>query len=172
MSFEIIPALPSDSDEIAALVNAAYRGESARLGWTHEADILDGTRTDVDAIGGLLREPGHTILKYVEAGQIRGCVELHQQDDKLYLGMLTVRPIMQGKGIGKALLAAGEQYGKDLQCHSVYMTVISKRSELIDWYGRQGYRATGERKPFNFTDPRFGQPKTSLEFVVLQKMLQ
>ena len=36
----------SDIEEIAALVNSAYRGESSRMGWTTEADLLSGQRVD------------------------------------------------------------------------------------------------------------------------------
>jgi hypothetical protein len=36
---------------------------------------------------------------------------------------------------------------------------------------RHGYRLTGERKPFNMPDERWGIPKQQLEFVVLEKKL-
>jgi ribosomal protein S18 acetylase RimI-like enzyme len=87
------------------------------------------------------------------------------------LGMLTVRPNLQGKGIGKELLKEAEDEAQRQNCPSIFMTVISVRQELIDWYVRHGYQLTGEKKPFAFTDPRFGQPKTKLEFVVLEKKL-
>jgi ribosomal protein S18 acetylase RimI-like enzyme len=169
MSFQILPAGIKDAPELDLLVNSAYRGESSRKGWTTEADLLDGTRTDAAAIAALIQVPGTTLLKYVEAGQILGCVELRKEKGKLYLGMLTVRPHLQGKGIGKALLKAAEVRAMKENCQSIFMTVISVRKELIDWYVRQGYRLTGERKPFAFSDPRFGQPKMELEFVVLEK---
>jgi len=160
-----------DAKELDILVNSAYRGDSSRQGWTTEADLLDGTRTDAAAIEELIGKPGYTILKYVEEAKILGCVELHQQQKKLYLGMLTVQPSLQGKGIGKKLLLAAEEEAKKLKCQSIFMTVISVRKELIDWYIRHGYRDTGERKPFAFSDPRFGQPKKKLEFAVLEKMV-
>jgi ribosomal protein S18 acetylase RimI-like enzyme len=171
MSFEILPANLDDAPELNILVNSAYRGDSSRQGWTTEADLLDGTRTDATAIEDVISKPGYTILKYVEEGKILGCVELHNEEGKLYLGMLTVRPHLQGKGIGKDLLKAAEVEAKKQKCKSIFMTVISVRKELIDWYVRHGYTLTGERKPFTFTDPRFGQPKKQLEFVVLEKLI-
>jgi N-acetylglutamate synthase-like GNAT family acetyltransferase len=171
MSFEIIPAIAKDAPELNILVNSAYRGDSSRQGWTTEADLLDGTRTDAAAIEDIINRPGHTILKYVEEGKILGCMELHNESEKLYLGMLTVRPHLQGKGIGKDLLKAAEAEAKKQKCKSIFMTVISIRKELIDWYVRHGYSNTGEHKPFAFNDPRFGQPKKQLEFVVLEKMI-
>lgn len=167
----IINATAADAYELNQLVNSAYRGDSSRQGWTTEADLLDGTRTDAETIKELIETPGITLLKYVEEGEILGCVELKSEKDKLYLGMLTVKPSTQGKGIGKQLLNVAEAEAIKQKCTTIYMTVISVRKELIDWYIRHGYQLTGERKPFAFNDPRFGQPKTKLEFVVLDKKL-
>ncbi len=171
MSAIIVAAKPEDAVLLDQLVNAAYRGESSKVGWTTEADLLDGTRTDALAISALLKDPGTTILKYVENGKILGCVELKVENDKLYLGMLTVQPDLQGRGIGKELLKRAEGEARKRKCSSIVMTVISAREELIAWYIRHGYRATGERRPFNFNDPRFGLPKRPLEFIVLEKKL-
>ena len=165
----ITTAIPQDAPELERLVNSAYRGDSSRIGWTTEGDLLDGTRTDASAIEDLLRKNGTLILKYVENGKILGCVELAREAEGLYLGMLTVQPRLQGKGIGKALLKAAEAEAKKQRCSKIFMSVISVRTELINWYLRHGYTDTGRKKPFNFTDPRFGFPKQKLEFVVLEK---
>jgi ribosomal protein S18 acetylase RimI-like enzyme len=171
MNIEITTAKTEDATELDILVNSAYRGDSSRKGWTTEADLLDGTRTDAAAIKEMINTPGLTMLKYVEDGKILGCVELRKEKEKLYLGMLTVQPDLQGKGLGKKLLKAAEAEAKRQGCNAIFMTVISDRKELIDWYLRHGYSNTGERKPFAFNDPRFGQPKKQLEFVVLEKQL-
>jgi ribosomal protein S18 acetylase RimI-like enzyme len=164
-------ATQADCAELSVLINSAYRGESSKIGWTTEADLLDGSRTDADAISALIAQPQTMLLKYVESGKILACVELRKDGQKLYLGMLTVSPPLQGKGIGKKLLRGAEHEAKAKECTSIFMTVLSARSELIAWYTRHGYRTTGERKPFAFNDPRFGLPKTPLEFLVLEKVL-
>jgi len=171
MSVIIEPAVPGDAEVLGQLVNSAYRGETSKGGWTTEADLLDGTRTDAAAIAELILDPDTTILKYAEDGEILACVELKVGGSKLYLGMLTVRPHLQGRGIGKMLLERAEAEARSKGCTSIFMTVISARAELISWYVRHGYCETGERKPFEFTDPRFGQPRKPLEFVVLEKRL-
>ncbi len=171
MSYTISPSTILDAPELNQLVNSAYRGDSSRMGWTTEADLLDGTRTDAAQIAELLESTGTTILKYVVDGRIDACVELIIEGSKLYLGMLTVRPTLQGNGIGKVLLKAAEDYATQHNCTSIFMTVITVRTELIDWYVRHGYQDTGERKPFAFTDPRNGQPRQALEFMVLEKGL-
>lgn len=160
-----------DITALNILVNSAYRGEPSRQGWTTEADLLDGTRIDEAAIQELINKPATTILKYEEGGNILGCVELRKEDNNLYLGMLSVKPDTQGKGIGKALLKAAETFALEQKCTAIFMTVISVRRELINWYLRHGYHLTGECKPFVVPDTRWGIPKKDLEFVVLEKKL-
>jgi len=167
----VVPAKIEDAPILSNLVNSAYRGDSSRQGWTTEADLLDGTRTDAKAIEYLMGRPGTTILKYVDNATILGCVELDRKGDQLYLGMLTVQPDLQGRGIGKELLKAAEIEARRHKCTGIFMTVISIRLELIAWYLRHGYIDTGHRKPFEVPDSRWGIPKMKLEFVVLEKKL-
>jgi ribosomal protein S18 acetylase RimI-like enzyme len=159
-----------DIDELVSLLNSAYRGESSKKGWTTEANLLKGDlRTDANTLRDLLQTPGATFLKGInEQNQIEACVFLHKKGDKLYLGMLSVSPLIQAKGIGKQLMQAAENYAKENQCSSIFMKVISVRHELIAWYERQGYRRTGETEPFP-TDNRFGIPVEPLEFIILEK---
>jgi ribosomal protein S18 acetylase RimI-like enzyme len=158
-----------DIPALNRLVNSAYRGETSRKGWTTEADLLDGIRTDPEALQDMMEQPGAVILKCTDSeGALRGCVFLKKTENQLYLGMLTVSPELQGGGIGKKLLEASEQYAREQGCDKIIMTVISVRSELIAWYERKGFRTTGEKSPFP-KDPRFGIPKQALEFVVMQK---
>jgi ribosomal protein S18 acetylase RimI-like enzyme len=168
---EISIATLEDITGLLDLVNNAYRGDSSRNGWTTEADLLDGIRTDKESLTAMIQIPHAVILKYVdEQQQLQGCVFLQQENDQLYLGMLTVNPLLQGKGIGKKLLQASEEYAINQKCHSIVMTVISVRNELIQWYERHGFHHTGEKKPFP-DDPRFGIPKQPLEFIVMKKEL-
>ena len=169
MPFTISKAGIHDAVELNELVNSAYRGDSSRKGWTTEADLLDGTRVTTDLMQEILAKPDTTILKYAEDGKTLACVELRNHSGRLYLGMLTVSPTLQGKGIGKIMLQAAENEAKNQKCLAIFMTVISVRNELIDWYKRHGYSETGERKPFNMPDTRWGIPKKPLEFIVLQK---
>jgi ribosomal protein S18 acetylase RimI-like enzyme len=104
--------------------------------------------------------------------EICGSVLLQIKDKKIYLGMLTVSPILQNKGIGKLLLQAAENYAVANQCFSIYMTVISLRTELIAWYERHGYQKTGEVVAFPMDDINYGIPKTFLEMIVLEKVIR
>lgn len=161
----------TDIDELVQLVNSAYRGDSSRQGWTTEAELLEGVRTDPITLLAQINQPGHTILKAVnEAQEIIACVGLEEKSNKLYLGMLTVNPTIQANGIGKKMLQAADDFALARNLHCIEMTVISVRSELIAYYERRGYQRTGEKRDFP-TDPKFGIKKQDLEFIVLEKKL-
>jgi ribosomal protein S18 acetylase RimI-like enzyme len=165
----ISPATSDDIPALVSLVNSAYRGEDGQLGWTHESHLISGSRTNPAGIGELLRNPGAVILKYAnEAGALLGCVYLQKQDDRLYLGLLSVLPSLQNSGIGKQLLAAADDYARHHHCTHIHITVISARPELIAWYERHGYRRTGEIEPFHAGE-KFGIQKQTLELAVLEK---
>lgn len=168
-------SLSSEADipSIVTLANSAYRGDYSKKGWTTEAHLLEGElRTDSTSLSKLLQKPGTVILKHVEdEGSITGCVYLEKQSQKMYLGLLSVSPDKQAKGIGKKLLAAAEEYATQQRCSAVIMTVISVRRELISWYERRGYHPTGETMPFP-VDTEFGVPTQSLELIVLQKNIK
>lgn len=161
----------AEVDTLVALINSAYRGESSRQGWTTEADLLDGIRTEPVALKATIDNPNALIkLCYTETNRMAGCVYLRLDTNEIYLGMLTVAPDMQAKGIGKTLLNWSEDYARENGCSKIVMTVIEKRIELIAWYVRHGYKPTGEIKPFP-NDPAFGIPKEPLQFIVLEKIL-
>ena len=168
------PAQSADLPALHDLIESAYRGDSAKLGWTHEADLLGGQRTDLDALEAMLADPAQTILILRDGEEIDACVALADRGGGLtYIGMFTVAPSRQATGIGRLLLAASEEHAASaFNATRIEMTVIAQRSELIAWYERRGYHLTGERRPFPAADPRFGLPKREdLEFVVLEKLL-
>lgn len=168
------PAQSADLPALHHLIESAYRGDSAKLGWSHEADLLGGQRTDLEALESTLADPAQAILILRDGEEIDACVALADRGNGLtYLGMFTVAPTRQATGIGRLLLAASEEHAAAMfGATRVEMTVIAQRLELIGWYERRGYHLTGERRPFPATDPRFGLPKRDdLEFVVLEKRL-
>jgi ribosomal protein S18 acetylase RimI-like enzyme len=169
MKIEI--AGPQDIPALVQLVNSAYRGEGSKKGWTTEADLLDGTRTDDINIAEMMREKDAVFLKGInEQSDILATVYLQQQGNNLYLGMLTVSPDLQAGGIGKGLLRASDEYALEHKCTRIYMTVISVRDELIAWYQRHGYARTGEKKAFPVGE-KFGIQKQPLELAILEKKL-
>ena len=170
----IRPATMADVAPLRDLIESGYRGAAARGGWTHEADLLDGQRSDEAMLADAIGAPDRLILLAQANGGLIGCVEIARvADGRSYLGLLTVAPARQRGGLGKALLSAAEdQAMAHFAAAFIEMTVIRQRAELIAYYARRGYHPTGERRPFPYGDTRYGAPRRDdLEFVVLEKQL-
>ncbi len=164
---------PGDIGAIVALVESAYRGEGSKQGWTTEADLLDGQRTDAAGVAALIGKPACMVLLAETGDTLLACAQVERQGASAYFGMFSVRPDLQGGGVGRAMLAEAERIAReDWRCVEMRMTVISVREELIAWYERRGYRRTGEYSPFPYGDERFGIPKRDdLRFELLLKPL-
>lgn len=164
----------ADTDAIVALVESAYRGDASRRGWTTEADFLGGRRTGADdVIACLLRARSRIVLAERDS-TLLACAHVADEDGAGYFGMFSVRPELQGAGIGKQVLAECERIARDeWNLPAMRMTVIDIRDELIAFYERRGYRRTGILKPFPYGDARFGLPtRDDLRFEVLEKELR
>jgi GNAT superfamily N-acetyltransferase len=159
-----------DVPELKVLVNNAYRGEESKTGWTTEAHILDGPRTDEEMLKAQINTENAAILKYTDKNtqKITGAVYCEVKGNKLYFAMLSVLPAAQGKGIGKALLETIAEYGRQQGCKKLTGSVIGLRRELIDWYLRSGFKYTGHIAPFP-TDGKAGIPKFPLELIEIEK---
>jgi ribosomal protein S18 acetylase RimI-like enzyme len=169
-------ATDADLDAIAALVNSAYRGDSSRAGWTTEADYLEGQRTDAERLREQLAStPGAVMLTLRDDdGTLLGSVWLEPRGKEVwYLGMFTVRPDLQARGLGRSLLDASEQFARARGARRMRISVIQLREPLIAWYERRGFRATGESVPFPYGDPRNGIPlRDDLQLLVFEKPLE
>ena len=167
-----------DAAALVALINSAYRGESSRLGWTTEADLLGGQRTDLDEVSALIAAPesrfllGETPNPDAAGCDLLGCLHLGREGAAASLGMFAIRPGLQGRGLGRGFMHEAEArvrawWGSE----RVRMSVISLREDLIEYYVRRGYRRTGETAPFPAGDPRCGLPRVDgLEFAILEKV--
>jgi ribosomal protein S18 acetylase RimI-like enzyme len=163
----------ADIEAVVALIESAYRGDASRVGWTTEADMLEGRRTGADEIAAILARSRSQLLLAERAGQLLACAHVAVEDGAGYFGMFSVAPPLQGQGIGKQVLAQAERIAAgDWACATMRMTVIDIRDELIAFYERHGYRRTGIKKPFPYGDARFGLPtRQDLRFEVLEKPL-
>ena len=162
----------TDIPELLKLINSAYQNEKSKAGWTTEADFLiSDERIDYTSLEKMMNEKDAAFLKCInDANQISGCVYLQKQESKLYLGLLAVSPKVQNAGIGKKLLKAADDQAIRIDCSSIFLTVISIRKELIEWYERHGFIKTGETKPFPH-DHNFGLSTLELELLVMERKL-
>jgi ribosomal protein S18 acetylase RimI-like enzyme len=163
-----------DVGAIVGLVDSAYRGDASRAGWTTEADLLDGPRTDTETVSAVVDAPGSVMLVAEADGHLAGCCQLERRPGgEVYFGMFAVRPGWQGRGRGQEILAEAERLAReDWGATCMVMTVLAQRLDLIAWYQRRGYRLTGHGRPFPYGDERFGIPRRpDLSFVELGKRL-
>ncbi len=132
------------------MIERAYRGDSARAGWTHEADLLEGERTSLDVLEGIVADPMQRLLVAIRDKRPIGCVAISNRGGGLaYLGQLCVEPTLQAGGLGRRLIGAAEGTAAAVfKATRIEMTVIDSRIELIDYYVRRGYRPTAERRDF------------------------
>src|SRR5256885_6289343 len=164
---------PTDVAALVELVESAYRGQRSRAGWTHEADLLGGQRTDAQMVHAAVRDPAGVVLVAETDGRIVACCQLERRDGYTYFGMFAVSPSAQGGGLGRAMLADAERFARDQWgAGELRMTVIMQREDLIAWYVRRGYARTGQLSPFPYGDDRFGVPlRPDLAFETLTKKL-
>ena len=176
----------ADISSIVSLVESAYRGDASRVGWTTEANILEGQRIDAEGVRTAIDLPNSLVLlasastpstssgaEFSGTNSLLACCHLEKKDQAVYFGMFSVKPASQGTGIGKAVLVEAERLAISLwQCQRMEMTVIDIRDELIAFYIRHGYHRTGKHLPFPYGDERFGIPlRDDLRFEVLEKQL-
>jgi ribosomal protein S18 acetylase RimI-like enzyme len=171
------PAVEADYAAIIDLVNLAFRGVGSSASWNIETGILEGQRLNDSLLrDDLAAKPEAHLLTYRDGPDesLLGTVWLEPGKDNVwYLGLLTVRPDLQNRQLGRTLLATAEAFAKERGAHLMRMTVLNVRGTLIAWYERRGYTLTGETKPFPYGDERFGRPlRDDLHFVVLEKNIR
>ncbi|GGW28381.1 GNAT family N-acetyltransferase [Streptomyces griseoloalbus] len=166
-------ATDADVDALVALIESAYRGDSSRAGWTTEADLLRGQRTDPEGVREVVKSPDSRLLTVEREGRIVACCQLEHRGAYAYFGMFAVSPALQGAGLGRTIIAEAERRARETWgVDEMHMTVISLREDLIAWYERRGYRRTGKMTPFPYGDERFGIPqRADLQFELLVKEL-
>lgn len=155
-------ATDRDLKQIHALIELCFRGEFAKKGWTYESDLIDGIRITEESLRNEMNA-GNFLTHCDEEGRIVGCVytRVLPEEKTLYVGLLSVHPLLQSQGLGKKLMAAAEAVAKEEGCSKLSVNVITTRKELIDWYERQGYMCSEEFTPYLKRDGEI--PKLPIE---------
>jgi GNAT superfamily N-acetyltransferase len=125
-------AEPEDAENIARLVNAAFRPERF---------FIDEDRINPDKVRALLQKGKFLLAE--EAGALAGCVYVERRGERGYFGLLAVDPALQRCGLGSRLVAAAEEYCHAADCHFMDLTIVNLRTELPAFYHRLGYVESG-----------------------------
>lgn len=166
-------AILSDLPNICLLANKAYRGDEARKGWTFETDFIDGDkRTDENDLFFLFsNEKAIFLIAKNEDEVMTGSVFLEAKNENLYMGMLSVEPVLQGRGIGKLLISHAIQYGQAIGLEKIQIQVIHRRTELILWYEKLGFDISDKILPFDIPSA-FGKPRVPVHFIEMNLLLK
>jgi ribosomal-protein-alanine N-acetyltransferase len=149
--------------------------------------LRGGRSTDVDALVALeravftydllsrrsfrhfLSAPGATLLIAEHAGTLVGYVLVlyppRSQRARLY--SVAVAPHLGSRGIGKRLLAAGEQAARHHHRQVMQVEVHEHNTRAISWYEKSGYRLFGRHRRYyddhadalRFEKPLGAQPR-------------
>ncbi len=142
------PATLDDVPALARVINAAYVAEA----W-----FVTGERTSDAELRTMLARPGATFLVVddVEPGAAPGTlaasVYLESRGARGYLGMLSVNPARQGRGLGRVLIAAAEAWGLAAGWRFLDISVVNLRRELAPFYAALGF-APYDTAPFPQTE--------------------
>jgi ribosomal protein S18 acetylase RimI-like enzyme len=123
---------PADAEDIARLVNAAFRPERF---------FIDADRTSPDKVRALLMKGKFLLVE--EAGTLVSCVYVELRGERGYFGLLAVDPARQRAGMGSSLIAAAEEYCRAAGCLFMDLTIVNLRKELPAYYRRLGYLENG-----------------------------
>ena len=166
-------ATPGDVPAIVDLVDSAYRGESSRAGWTTEADLLEGQRTDAEAVADIVAGRGGALLIAEADGKLVGCCQLEQRPPPRRTSACSRCGRLRRGRLGRPDPGRAERVTRDnWGASTMVMTVLAPAPGPDRLDQRRGYRRTGENKLFPYGNERFGIPRRpDLSFVVLAKPL-
>ncbi len=139
---------------ISDLINQTYRGE---IGWTTEAAIIQGDRTDRLEIEAAMAHPDACFFVANQPFMLASCIYIAKENEHAYIGFFSVHPSLQQQGFGKYILEQAEAFAcHTMQVRKFIMFVVSQRPELIAFYQRRGYRLTGQVEAYPL---HLGAPK-------------
>ena len=162
-------AAPGDAAAIAGLVRRAYASTTA---WTSEAKLVEHDRIDSAGVLAKIIDPAIVVLIARDtAEQIVACCTVTCRSGATpEFGLFAVEPKLQAIGLGRHVLREAERIARHrLGATSLRLRVLSARSELIAWYERRGYTATGRTIPFAVVAP---DDHSGMSFVELVKKLR
>jgi GNAT superfamily N-acetyltransferase len=154
-TLQLRTATPSDIGVMTRLVNTAFAVERF---------FIEGERISLDEIR-LRFETGTFLIAELD-GRCSGVVYVELRGERGYIGLLSVNPERQGRGIGRQLMSAAEEHCRASGCLAVDLQIVNLRDELPAFYARLGYVENGTL-PF----PSGVATKLPCHFIRMSKLL-
>ena len=141
MPVSVRQARPDEVAAVTRLINAAF---------VVERFFKKGDRTTPDVVRALTAK-GFFLVAAEPGRDLAGSVYVEIRGASVYVGMLAIDPSRQGTGLGRVLMTAAENHGREHGCSTADITVVNLRTELPPFYRRLGYIETGTT-PFDRGD--------------------
>lgn len=130
-------ATAGDRPAIARLVNHAFSVE--RFLKKGGADRLEESDGELER----LLERGRFLL-LTEDDATLACVYVEPRGERCYLGLLSIAPARQGRGLARRMNEAAEAFARAQGCRWMDLRVVSPRRDLlVPLYRRLGYTEQG-----------------------------
>jgi len=148
-------AEPADAPALLSLINLAFQVERF---------FVDKDRLTLPEV----EERLHTgrFLMMEDAGELLGCLYLEPRGERVYFGLISIAPRLQGNGLGKRLVTAAEEYCRGAGFRFVDLNIVNLRTELPPFYRKLGYADAGTA-PFPEGEP----VKLPCHFIRMSKAL-
>ncbi len=138
-------AAADDVPRIVALLNAAF---------AMERDFIDKDRTSLPEIERYMTT-GTFYVVDGEADSLASCMYLEQRGDRMYLGMLAVRPGQQGRGLGRRMMDEADRQAAARGCRALDIRIVDRRTELPPFYRKLGFVDNGTEP---LVEPKLTKP--------------
>src|SRR4029450_2573149 len=113
MSLSIRLATPADAQALTSLINTAFA--------IAESFFIVGNRITTEEVLEDLQKGEFLVAE--EDEKLLACVYLEPQQERTYLGLLSVDPSLQRSGLGTRVLVAAEEHCVRRGSKSIYMRV-------------------------------------------------
>lgn len=141
-----LPADFQDWQNLLALVRRAFSYMDGVIDPLSSAHLLTAE---------LLREKARaeTIFLASQGDRLVGCVALDNRGDRLYLGKLAVEPGLQGRGIGRLLVDAAEQFARAEGKPAIELQTRVELTGNHKTFARLGFVETGRTAHAGYDRP-------------------
>ena len=130
---EIRLAVPADAEQITAVINAAFR--------IAEEFFVDGNRITLAEVQESFARGAFLVA--ADGAAVSGCVYVEPRGERAYLGLLSVDPARQQKGLGSRLMNAAEEFAREQGARFMDIYIVNLRTDLPPFYEQRGYYENG-----------------------------